>query len=94
MLMSDAPGFPCPHCEQSITTTIQRLFSGRIYCPGCGLELRLDEQSSQEALSAAQRLDDAMQQAEAMKADALSFNHLQPQTSEQSRGRRSRPRRA
>jgi uncharacterized Zn finger protein (UPF0148 family) len=91
MLMSDAPGFPCPSCKAPITATIQRLFTGNIYCSGCGLELRLDQTASHDALSAAHRLDDAMSQAEAMKADALSHTHLSPQQAPERT--RSRPRR-
>ena len=91
MLMSDEPGFPCPSCKTPITATIQRLFAGNIYCSGCGLELRLDQAASHEALTAAHRLDDAMSQAEPMKADALGHTHLSPR--ETPKRTRSRPRR-
>ncbi|MDC0710176.1 hypothetical protein POL68_16990 [Stigmatella sp. ncwal1] len=91
MLMSDAPGFPCPSCKAPISTTLQSLFSGRIYCSNCKLELRLEEKASREALTAAHRLDDSIQKAEAMKADALDLNHVQPKAPERSRSRPRRP---
>jgi uncharacterized Zn finger protein (UPF0148 family) len=91
MLMSDAPGFPCPVCKKPITTNLATLFSGQVHCPACGLELRLDPAASSEALTAAHRLDDAIQRAETLKAEALGVEHLPAKRPERPRSRPRRP---
>lgn len=59
------PGLICPQCAFRIQITIPMLLSGQpIYCTQCFLEFRVDNQKSQESLSALHKLQSDFQKAE------------------------------
>ncbi len=59
------PGLVCPQCAFRIQITIPMLLSGQpIYCTQCFLEFRVDNQKSQESLSALHKLQSDFHKAE------------------------------
>ncbi len=54
------PGFPCPRCGGLITVGISALLDRRsVFCPQCGLELRMEWQEDAKARQALQNLQAA-----------------------------------
>ena len=63
-----APGLDCPRCEQRIDVSVQALLGAApIKCKGCGLELSIDWEASDQAIQALRVYHEALKKAEAMK---------------------------
>lgn len=77
-----APGYPCPDCGRHLTASLDQLLSGSpILCSSCGLELRLDQEGSQETLKALRELRtqlDGTQQAHAAAAGVGAIADQRP----------------
>ena len=62
------PGFPCPRCHTKIRVTLDELMlRSHVSCVGCGLELHVDRQRSQDTLEGAARHQDRIRQVGAGK---------------------------
>lgn len=66
------PGFPCPECQAHINIEMGMLFMGvPIKCPACGLQIKLDKNSSHKGLQAIKKLEDGLNKAEEVKNSAM-----------------------
>jgi hypothetical protein len=56
-VMSAQPGIQCPRCQTRFEILIPVLLSGMpLCCPGCGLELKVNREKSEESLAALEKL--------------------------------------
>lgn len=68
MSQNQGPGLVCPECGHLISVSMTMLLNQRnIYCTGCGLELKIDQEDSKQGLEHLRKLHDAMQAAEEAK---------------------------
>lgn len=68
--VSKKPGLSCPVCNHRIIVSIENLLSDQsLLCPSCGLELTVDQEKSQTALEALDRLQSGLNQASKMKSE-------------------------
>jgi hypothetical protein len=66
------PGMPCPSCKFFIKMPIAELLASPGFsCPGCGLRLSLDRNSSQKSMELLQDIHVAMRNAESVKKQNL-----------------------
>ncbi len=64
------PGLSCPVCSHRIIVSIEHLLSGQeIQCPSCGLELTVDNEKSEAALDALNKLQKGLNQASKIKSE-------------------------
>lgn len=63
--MSQVQGFPCPKCAHTIQVPTEILlgFRDRLFCSGCGLELTINRENSQEALEQYKHLHETIEKA-------------------------------
>lgn len=62
--MTEASGFPCPRCAETIRVDVARLLAGApVYCGACGLRLEVDATASGASLQAAREYQQAMARA-------------------------------
>jgi len=68
--IAKTPGLNCPVCSHRIIVSIEHLISGQaIQCPSCGLELTVDNEKSEGALDALNRLQNGLDQASKIKSE-------------------------
>ena len=68
--IAKTPGLSCPQCSHRIIVSIEILLSGRaIQCPSCGLELTVDDEKSEGALDALNKLQRGLNQASKIKSE-------------------------
>lgn len=68
--IAKTPGLSCPVCSHRIIVSIENLLSGQeIQCPSCGLELTVDNEKSEAALDALNKLQNGLNQASKIKAE-------------------------
>ncbi|MDG1276051.1 MAG: hypothetical protein P8O16_02140 [Algoriphagus sp.] len=68
--IAKTPGLSCPVCSHRIIVSIDNLLSGQaIQCPSCGLELTVDNEKSEAALDALNKLQSGLDQASKIKSD-------------------------
>ncbi len=86
------PGFPCPSCKTRLVIDVMALVAGKdVVCGTCGLELKLDQERSVDALGAMRNHLDTLDAVEQALSDELEDFGAGPGQSK----RRSRsPRRA
>ncbi len=66
------PGFPCPECNNHIPISIIGLLAGNSpVCPGCGLNLTLDQRRSKEGLMAAKKLNAGLAKAKIIREEGM-----------------------
>jgi len=92
-MTATAPGkIPCPSCGAPLPLPVEAVLAGRpIGCQFCGLELTVQQETSQEALAALARWHE--ETADARAAAAIT-QATQPEAASETSGRRKRrPRR-
>lgn len=68
--IAKTPGLSCPVCRHRIIVSIENLLSGQaIQCPSCGLELTVDNEKSEAALYALNKLQSGLNQASKIKSE-------------------------
>ena len=74
------PGqMPCPSCETVIPLPVELIIKGEaITCAGCGLELRVDTGSSQQAVDALARWYEETRDAREQAAEAQASAKPRP----------------
>jgi len=68
--IAKTPGLSCPVCRHRIIVSIENLLSGEaIQCPSCGLELTVDNEKSEAALDALNKLQSGLNQASKIRSE-------------------------
>jgi DNA-directed RNA polymerase subunit RPC12/RpoP len=70
--ISRTPGLKCPECGTRMIVSIQNLINLEpVHCPGCGLELTIDAESSQSALESLRKLQSGLDEAARVKQKSI-----------------------
>ena len=68
--IAKTPSLSCPVCRHRIIVSIENLLSGQaIQCPSCGLELTVDNEKSEAALDALNKLQSGLNQASKIRSE-------------------------